>query len=610
MNALNTQQINPGNRVDFSRIRKFSDGGTSDKTYRGSAYFDWSAFFSKYNNDFDPVTLEWTDTDKGNGFGTYYDTDKDFATIYDNFTRDLTTTASKNLRAEQLQYLKWLDSMARKLNYDADVYRLFKDDAQTQIYKNWQQRVKSIRSEISNDEYQYWNLTPEFKTFNLPEAEVVAPPKAAASPAAETEHEESVVEEDPAEESTIKDYKIPYYIPPYKQGKWTDWAHLLAIHGNNTAGHLKDFELAAQKQMPLYSPTTRHAVVTDGYLQRQANAKAIDESRARAAQIAANTSDPDKQRAILASAEQSALAAELENNAIQAKEYNQSLNNVQAVANANAELHNQMANYNRQVSAAKHNDLLNAKRQLEKSLTADRSDLLNKIDESYNKHMAAEKTNKRIYNENVNNYMYGRLKNQAYNEMQDAILNAESTANEETGVYLDGIISSIIDQASNLGLSEGDLTSLQTSDDTKVKVQIIKKYINKIPDENVHKWINAYDNVAKKAEQKYYDTIQGLTEQLGYANLYGRAYYSSAPGMSAEGLDRNWASIFPTAPIYRKKGGPIDYRWEKYIEYRRKQDVDSYKRVSDESKAVQAKLKEEIKALNQESLLLLRAIFK
>jgi hypothetical protein len=56
--------------------------------------------------------------------------------------------------------------------------------------------------------------------------------------------------------------------------------------------------------------------------------------------------------------------------------------------------------------------------------------------------------------------------------------------------------------------------------------------------------------------------------------------------MSAEGLDRNWASIFPTAPIYRKKGGPIDYRWEKYIEYRRRQDVDSYKRVSDESKAV------------------------
>jgi hypothetical protein len=97
------------------------------------------------------------------------------------------------------------------------------------------------------------------------------------------------------------------------------------------------------------------------------------------------------------------------------------------------------------VLAAKHNQLLNAKRELEKNLTADRSDLLNKIDESYNKYMAAEKTNKRIYNENVNNYMYGVLKNQAYNEMQDAILNAESTANEETGVYLDGIISSIID---------------------------------------------------------------------------------------------------------------------------------------------------------------------
>jgi hypothetical protein len=91
------------------------------------------------------------------------------------------------------------------------------------------------------EDYGFWNLTPEFKTFSLPEVEVVAPQAADSS-------DEGTEQKGPAPKGSTndKDYKIPYYIPPYKKGKWTDWAHLLAIHGNNTIGHLKDYNLASQ----------------------------------------------------------------------------------------------------------------------------------------------------------------------------------------------------------------------------------------------------------------------------------------------------------------------------------------------------------------------------
>jgi hypothetical protein len=59
-----------------------------------------------------------------------------------------------------------------------------------------------------------------------------------------------------------------------------------------------------------------------------------------------------------------------------------------------------------------------------------------------------------------------------------------------------------------------------------------------------------------------------------------------------------------------KKGGPIDYRWERYIEYRRNQSKDSDKKVADESKRLADKLNRDLEALDKETLLLLRSIFK
>ena len=93
--------------------------------------------------------------------------------------------------------------------------------------------------------------------------------------------------------------------------------------------------------------------------------------------------------------------------------------------------------------------MLNNKRQLFKNITADQNDLINKMDESYNKYMAAEKTNKRIYNENVNNFLYGVAKNEAYTEYQNTLRNAVASADRTAGVYLSTIVETIIRNAAS-----------------------------------------------------------------------------------------------------------------------------------------------------------------
>jgi len=60
MNTLNNQQINPGNRVDFSRIRRFAKGGVPKfKTPAGTlsnTSNNSEDFWTNFNND---VITHW-----------------------------------------------------------------------------------------------------------------------------------------------------------------------------------------------------------------------------------------------------------------------------------------------------------------------------------------------------------------------------------------------------------------------------------------------------------------------------------------------------------------------------------------------------------------------
>jgi hypothetical protein len=52
MNTLNNQQINPGNRVDFSRIRRFAKGGIPKyQTAPGTLKYNWDPFYGQFQNN-------------------------------------------------------------------------------------------------------------------------------------------------------------------------------------------------------------------------------------------------------------------------------------------------------------------------------------------------------------------------------------------------------------------------------------------------------------------------------------------------------------------------------------------------------------------------------
>jgi hypothetical protein len=52
MNTLNNQQINPGNRVDFSRIRRFAKGGIPKyQNAPGTLKYNWDPFYRQFQNN-------------------------------------------------------------------------------------------------------------------------------------------------------------------------------------------------------------------------------------------------------------------------------------------------------------------------------------------------------------------------------------------------------------------------------------------------------------------------------------------------------------------------------------------------------------------------------
>jgi hypothetical protein len=61
MNTLNNQQINPGNRVDFSRIRRFAKGGIPKFQTPAGTLSNTSNnsedFWTNFNND---VITRWS----------------------------------------------------------------------------------------------------------------------------------------------------------------------------------------------------------------------------------------------------------------------------------------------------------------------------------------------------------------------------------------------------------------------------------------------------------------------------------------------------------------------------------------------------------------------
>jgi len=88
------------------------------------------------------------------------------------------------------------------------------------------------------------------------------------------------------------------------------------------------------------------------------------------------------------------MQSEMQNNAVQAREYKTSLQNAQQVADQNTANRTAVANQNRANLIAQHNAMIDARRKLNATKTAETAGLIQNLDASLNKFNLQEKMNK------------------------------------------------------------------------------------------------------------------------------------------------------------------------------------------------------------------------
>lgn len=588
MNTLNNQQINPGNRVDFSRIRQLTKGGVPKyQNTPGALKYNWNPFYRQFQNN----SLSTMNSSTSIPWNRIWIPNETYNTVQDlensqNY-KDFTNYVLNNSNNKQvIQYLKHLDSQARRNGSSKGL--LFTDANQTTLRDGWNNEYSRLRND---GKYGYFHLTPEF----IQESAVID--------TSDTPYPSSSTEPTTPElsqpELTETEYKISEYLPEYRKGIWTDGLHLAGIYGNNMIGALRDYNLEMKKSVPLHQASQQNAIITDGYTERMLNRQSLAEARARNAAAASNTSNADVARQMQLDFEnQVGMQNEMQNNAIQAREYKASLQNAQQVSDQNIANRTSVANQNRANLIADHNAKIDARRKLNATKTAETTGFIQNLDASLNKFNLQEKMNKQYYNQAINDYMFNKEKSAAYNEYSDILENGHLRAGYEG--LMDHLLS-----GGDASITTEDLAALQENrgDFTKTK-DILERYAKNNPE--IAAFLSEVEGLQSQAEADFYKRVQDLATKKYYANLFQKQYLGSYPGFNRDFLNTNWTTLFPSY----KKGGKVEDRFIKYVEHTRKVLKDQDDRNKHTQTQAQKKLLRDLDALDRETLLLLRSIFK
>jgi hypothetical protein len=123
----------------------------------------------------------------------------------------------------------------------------------------------------------------------------------------------------------------------------------------------------------------------------------------------------------------------------------------------------------------------------------------------------------------------------------------------------------------------------------------------------VQNWLSDYDSYKSSQKLAYDNAYREIAKRNAFAGLLQKQYYA---GPNDPSLKRNMATLYPGYGGYYKKGGKVEDRFIKYIEHNRKLLKDMNEGVRKTHAEANKKLARELDALDKETLLLLRSIFK
>lgn len=399
------------------------------------------------------------------------------------------------------------------------------------------------------------------------------------------------------------------YIPtiPKVSGKklkypgWTDWIPLTMNNMIDKIANTRTYLNETLKRFPRLQAPYIQAKVTDAYAHRQQLNQSAQDVRFRGTQnLSSDLQANIKQRLAYESE-----ANKYDNEAIRAKanEFAATTKNVQDVANKNILTGSQYANENAKSDAAAWNNILNARNaRIARDKAADQK-YITDMYTNFGEYLKTKRLN-----------IAGRTKRLAKAEFDNAIADASKPYSDLRNNRQKW------NQLSNFAFElakDPELTSTDTSNETFKQILTAAQQ-NKLPQLLQDPKIQAYlldklDNgdttTTRKYRQMYYNDLEN-------SRISGETAIKKAQGVYNNKLADVWTYEtnqwgLPTNINSRffKKGGKVDTLMDFVNDYR-KEAISVRENAQKRNHQISQNLNEELRRLNQEELLLLRAVFK
>lgn len=371
--------------------------------------------------------------------------------------------------------------------------------------------------------------------------------------------------------------------PEYKRQPWTDWRHITGIAANDLWNNKKQYDLELNKKVSLEEPKYEQGKVTNAYLERMLREKKANELRARAKDMMG--SDLARNMSIMNGVEKQASVLDEQNLLSKSNEFNQTTQNLQAISNRNIAEGVRVRNANSEKLAALDNSKIAARQNYLQKRTALQDDFWNKLHASREKWTQTENLNKYRYDFQIANLKATDARNQASDDYaRHANLETSDTFNRWFNALNASNNTTVLD-----GLDPNSYNNPKA----------VLDWIRAHPDDEVSKSLQASFNAEIERADQEYNRIYRRTQRDLDFTLASQPYL-----ISGEALVRS-PHRATVSPLYSKKGSRI----VAIDDYRRAQDALS-KQVRENSKMLERRLARAIGALDRETLIYLKAMFK
>lgn len=380
----------------------------------------------------------------------------------------------------------------------------------------------------------------------------------------------------------------------FKASPWTDWLHLASIYQTNRRAINDYYDLLQQQKTSLISPVQQNYRIGSNYIEREANSKAANAVMANAQRNA--TASDEYNAELFDRANSARLNMDQQNNKILQDKVNQDNANAQNTENWNTQQRVNTANTNLQSLTAMSNSRLQYQAARKQELAEHAVDFQNKLDASHQKWLSNVRHERLQAVKDFNKAEYSRYLLAAYD-------NYQKTVAKSIDDYALAVAKSYIQGANTYTLTPEEQQKVRGITDPA----ILAEYIKNNPNSTLGKLaIQAKQDDKDAAEQNYLKQKSLGDQYMLDLNKYQPRGITGEGTWAGDDLDKN-ALWNPKSPALSfKKGG----RFLEYLEHNRKVYKDMDENINKESSRNVRLLQTQLSAINQQTIALLRSIFK